>query len=65
MLSDEVNANNQETYTKADMWLEKLKEGCEEAKEMFPGIELNVDWRFDKSEGGGDGDAQSSRIVPV
>ena len=65
MLSDEVNANNQETYTKSDMWLEKLKEGCKEAEEMFPGIELAVDWRFDKAEGGGDGDAKSSRTVPV
>ena len=65
MLSDEVNANNQETYTKADMWLETLKAGCGEAKEMFPGIELNADWRFDNSRGGGDGDAKSSRTVPV
>lgn len=67
MLSDEVNANNQETYTKADMWLEELKEGCKQAVDMFPGIELSVDWRFDVSKGGdGDvGDAKSTRPVPV
>lgn len=65
MLSDEVNANNQETYTKSDMWLDELKDGCEQAAKMFPGIELTVDWRFDNSEGGGDGDAKSSRTLPV
>ena len=46
MLSDEINANNQETYTKADLWLEKLKEGCEQAEKMFQGLKLSVDWRF-------------------
>lgn len=66
MLSDEVNANNQETYTKADMWLEELKEGCKQAVDMFPGIELSVDWRFDVSKGGdGNGDLKSSGIVSV
>ena len=66
MLSDEVNANNQETYTKADMWLEELKEGCKQAVNMFPGIELSVDWRFNVSEGGdSNGDSESSRTVSV
>lgn len=46
MLTDEVNANNQETFTKADLWLEELKNGCAKAVEMFPGLELSVDWRF-------------------
>lgn len=67
MLSDEVNANNQETYTKADMWLEELKEGCKQAVDMFPGIELSVDWRFDVKKGG-DGDAGNAKPtgpVPV
>lgn len=67
MLSDEVNANNQETYTKADMWLEELKKGCEQAVSMFPGIELSVDWRFDVTEGGENnvGNSNSSGAVPV
>lgn len=46
MLTDEVNANNQETFTKADLWLEELKDGCAKAVEMFPGLKLSVDWRF-------------------
>lgn len=66
MLSDEVNANNQETFTKADMWLEELKEGCKQAVDMFPGIELSVDWRFDVSKGGdNNGDNESVITVPV
>lgn len=50
MLTDEVNANNQETYTKSDMWLCELREGVEQAKELFPGLELSVDWRFKPEE---------------
>lgn len=50
MLTDEVNANNQETFTKADLWLQELKEGCAQACEMFPGLELTVDWRFKPKE---------------
>ena len=64
MLSDEVNANNQETYTKADMWLEELKEGCKQAVDMFPGIELSVDWRF-STKGGGVNGSESSGNVSV
>ena len=50
MLTDEVNANNQETFTKADLWLQELKEGCAQACEMFPGLELSVDWRYKPKE---------------
>ena len=44
MLVDEVNANNQETLTTAEMWLENLKKGCEKVNKMF-GLEVSVDWR--------------------
>lgn len=58
MLTEEVKANNQETKTKADLWLQELKEGCAQAVEMFPGLELSVDWRFEQ-KGGGTNDAKS------
>lgn len=45
LITDEVNANNVETFTKSAMWLEQLQESCKEARDMF-GIELSVDWRF-------------------
>ncbi len=58
MLTDEVNANNQETFTKADLWLQELQEGCKQACEMFPGLELSVDWRYQHKEVGGNGNNQ-------
>ena len=63
MITDEVNANNVETYTKADLWLEELKKGCEKAVQMFPEIDISVDWRFPK--GGVENDTEPVRTVPV
>ena len=45
LITDEVESNNVETRLLGDLWLEELRKGCEEAREMF-GIELNVDWRY-------------------
>ena len=44
LVTDEVNANNVETYSKCALWLEELQEGCRKANDMF-GIEMAVDWR--------------------
>lgn len=44
LITDEVNANNVSTYSKAELWLENLRTGCEEANKMF-GLDLSVDWR--------------------
>ena len=46
LVTDEVNANNVETATRCEFWLEELKKACEETKKMF-GIEFSVDWRVD------------------
>ena len=46
LVTDEVNANNVETATRCELWLEQLKEAVEETKQMF-GVELSVDWRVD------------------
>ena len=51
LITDEVNANNIETYSKCALWLEQLKESCEKARRMF-GINLSVDWRKYPTEGG-------------
>lgn len=40
----EVEANNEETTSKASLWLEQMQEACAKARNMF-GIELSVDWR--------------------
>ena len=46
MLTDEVNANNFETRSMCELWLESLQTSCEDAKNMF-GIDMSVDWRTD------------------
>ena len=44
LITDEVNANNVETYSKCALWLEQLKDGCDRVRQMF-GVEMSVDWR--------------------
>lgn len=48
--SDEVNANNFETRANCALWLDELKHACKLAREMFPGLELDVDWRKEIKE---------------
>ena len=43
--TDEVNANNVDTVSLADLWLNELKKGCKKTREMF-GIQIDVDYRF-------------------
>lgn len=45
LISDEVNANNVETQSMCDLWLEMLKECCEKVNAMFD-CGLAVDWRY-------------------
>ena len=45
LITDEVNANNIETATKCELWLDTVKDGCNVARDMF-GIELDTDWRY-------------------
>ncbi len=49
MSTDEVNMNNTETTTLADLWLETMRRGCEKARELFS-IDLDVEWRVDPNE---------------
>lgn len=44
LISDEVNANNVSTYSKAALWLENLQTSCDEVNRMF-GINVSIDWR--------------------
>ena len=44
LISDEVNANNVETATRCELWLETLRTGLDKANDMF-GLSLAVDWR--------------------
>ena len=44
LIVDEVNANNAETGTRAEMWLDELKKSCDRVNAMFD-INVSVDWR--------------------
>ena len=46
LVTDEVNANNVETATRCELWLEQLKKAGQDTNDMF-GINLSVDWRVD------------------
>ena len=43
--TDEVNANNVDTVSLADLWLTELKKGCAKTRDLF-GIDIDVDYRF-------------------
>lgn len=45
LITDEVNANNQDTMALCEVWLETLKEGIEKSKALFPDLELSVELR--------------------
>lgn len=68
LLTDEINANNFATRTKAELWLEELKKGLEETRDMFgfSESELNVDFRAKPEELGqevNDGNYINTRSV--
>lgn len=49
LIKDEVNANNEETKTLCELWLEELQSGFSQSNELF-GTNLHVDWRNKPSE---------------
>ena len=60
LISDEVNANNVETATRSELWLETIRKELEKANKMFD-LKLSVDWRVNpKTEitDGWEGDEQ-------
>lgn len=44
LITDEVRANDIETFSKCALWLEELQGECEKARQMF-NIDLSVTWR--------------------
>lgn len=49
LITDEVNANNVETSTRAARWLERLKECAERVNNMYD-LDVSVDWRYKPNE---------------
>ena len=58
LITDEVNANNFETRSRIDLWIETIQKGMDVANELF-GLDLSVDWKEElkdpvEPEGGAD-----------
>ena len=49
LITDEVNANNTETATRCELWLESIRRGIDDANNMF-GLSLSVEWRVDPNQ---------------
>ena len=65
LIADEVNANNVETATRCELWMETVKKELDKANNMF-GLSLSVDWRVnpqteiaDGWEGGNNNESRS------
>lgn len=52
LITGEVNANNTETRTLCELWLETLQKGIDKANEMF-NQNISVDWRIKPDDMGG------------
>ena len=50
MTDDEVNANNVETYTRAELWLDRIKECVDKTNSKY-GLDISVDWRVKPNDG--------------
>lgn len=44
LITDEVNANNVETATRCELWLESIRKGVDKANAMY-NLSISVDWR--------------------
>lgn len=53
LVTEEVNANNVETATTCELWLETLRKGIDFANNKF-GLTISVDWRIDPNTLGGE-----------
>lgn len=49
MLTDEINANNQETKSLCELMLDTLRAGIKQANDIF-GANISVDWRYKPNE---------------
>ena len=62
LLTDEINANNVETATKCEMWLDGWKKSCKVANELFD-LDMAVEWRHDPK--GDDSNVNNEPTRPV
>ena len=62
MITDEVLANDIETKSLSALWMETVRAGMSVANSIFPGLDLDLEWRFKDDE---TVNSVNSRTVPV
>ena len=62
LIADEVNANNVETATRCELWMETVRKELDKANAMFPDLNLSVDWRVDPKTEIADGCTQKEGV---
>lgn len=64
LITDEVNANNAETATRCELWLETVRKGIDKANQMY-NTNISVEWRVNPiGEGGADNVQRNNSIGP-
>jgi hypothetical protein len=63
LITDEVNANNVETETLPELWLDNIHRGIDQAEKLFPEIsgKITADWRVKPNGMAQQGNAVDSR----
>ena len=62
MITDEVLANDIETKSLSALWMETVRAGMSVANSIFPGLDLDLEWRFKDDE---TVNSVNSRTVPI
>lgn len=62
LITDEVNANNIETSSRCELWLDCLRRGIDKAKEMYK-INIEVDWRVKPENAGGENIESGNKAI--
>lgn len=50
LISDEVNANNAETSSISDLWLDTVRDGIRKMSALYPDIKITVERRYQNAE---------------
>ena len=61
LIADEVNANNVETATRCELWMETLQKGIDKANAMFS-LDMSVTWRVNPKTDIADGWEQKEGV---
>lgn len=62
LITDEVNANNAETATRCELWLETVRKGIDKANQMY-NTNISVEWRVNPIGDGGTDNVQRNNAV--